>query len=61
MKRSPSLSGKDLAAAIAATKDFPAVTGVISMDANRNARKSAVVLEMKNGMPVYVATIDPPP
>jgi branched-chain amino acid transport system substrate-binding protein len=45
--RAPSLGGKDLAAAIAATKDFAGVTGSISMDEKRDARKPAVVLEMK--------------
>jgi branched-chain amino acid transport system substrate-binding protein len=64
MEQAPSLSGKDLAAAIAATKDFPGVTGSISMDANRDARKPAVVLEMKEDasgsiLPTYVTTIEP--
>jgi branched-chain amino acid transport system substrate-binding protein len=60
MRRAPSLSGKDLAKAIAETKDFHGVTGKITIDANRNAKKPAVVLEMKGGMPVYVTTIEPP-
>ncbi len=59
MSRSESLSGKDLAAAIAATKDFPGVTGKISIDENRNARKSAVILEMKGGIPTFVASVEP--
>lgn len=59
MKRAPSLSGKDLAAAIAATKNFPGVTGNISIDENRNPTKDAVVLEVVNGVPKYVATISP--
>ena len=33
---------------LAATKEFPGVTGVISLDENRNARKSAVVLQVKD-------------
>jgi len=60
MKRSPSLKGSDLAAAIAATRDFHLVTGVVSIDASRNARKPAIVVEMKAGVPTYVATIEPP-
>lgn len=60
MKRSPSLSGKDLAAAIASTKDFPGVTGIITLDKDRNAVKPAVILEMINGEWKYVTTIDPP-
>jgi branched-chain amino acid transport system substrate-binding protein len=60
MERAPSLEGADLAAAIAATRDFEGVTGTISIDENRNARKPAVVLEMKGGQPTYVTTIEPP-
>lgn len=59
MKRAPSLSGKDISAALAATKDFKAVTGNITIDAERNAVKSAVILELKNGAPHYVATVKP--
>jgi len=59
MDRAPSLGGKDLAAAIAATKDFPGVTGKITLDANRDAQKQAVVVQMKGGQPRYVATIVP--
>jgi branched-chain amino acid transport system substrate-binding protein len=59
MKRSKSLAGKELAAAIAATKDLKGVTGTISIDAERNAVKPAVVVEMKGGIPTYVATIEP--
>jgi len=60
MRRARSLSGPDLAAAIAQTRDFPGVTGIISMDAQRNARKPAVILKLKNGRPSYVTTISPP-
>jgi len=60
MKRSPSLSGKDLAAAIAQTKDFPGVTGRITIDPQRNAKKPAVVVQVKSGTPTFVASIDPP-
>lgn len=58
-KRSPSLGGKDLAAAIAGTRDFPGVTGRITIDANRNAQKPAVMVQVKNGRPTYVTTIYP--
>jgi branched-chain amino acid transport system substrate-binding protein len=59
MDRAPSLGGKDLAAAIAATKDFPGVTGKITLDANRDAQKQAVVVQMRGGKPRYVATVVP--
>lgn len=61
MGRAASWDGKTLAAAIADTKDFPGVTGVITIDSQRNAQKPAVVVQMKNGNPTYVATIEPPP
>ena len=60
MDRAKSLDGADLAAAIAATKDFPGVTGKITLDAQRNPVKSAVILQIKCGAPHYVATIVPP-
>src|SRR5262249_5300071 len=60
MDRAKSLEGPDLAEAIAETKNFPAVTGVITLDKNRNPMKSAVMLVVKNGKPHYAATILPP-
>jgi branched-chain amino acid transport system substrate-binding protein len=63
MKRSMAetggLKGKDLAAAIAKTKDFPGVTGTITIDKNRNAAKPIVMVQMKNGGPTWVASVDP--
>jgi len=59
MKRSPSLGGKDLAAAIAQTKAFAGVTGSITIDAERNARKPAVVLQVKGGKYAFAASIQP--
>jgi len=60
MTRAPGATGKELAAAIASTRDFAGVTGKITMDAQRNAQKPAVVVQMKAGKPTYVATIHPP-
>ena len=59
MERAPSLRGRDLATAIAATKDFAGVTGKITLDANRDAVKKAVVVQMKGGKPVYVTSVVP--
>jgi branched-chain amino acid transport system substrate-binding protein len=59
MKRAKSLDGKDLAAAIAETKDFKGVTGNITIDAERNAVKPAVMLEMRDGMPRFIGTVNP--
>jgi branched-chain amino acid transport system substrate-binding protein len=60
MEKAPSLDGKALAAQIAQTKGFPGVTGRITIDAERNASKDAVVLEITNGVPRYVATVPAP-
>ncbi|MCL6614471.1 MAG: ABC transporter substrate-binding protein, partial [Firmicutes bacterium] len=46
--------------ALAATKGFKGVTGVITLDENRNpANKRAVVIEYVNGVQKYRATINP--
>jgi branched-chain amino acid transport system substrate-binding protein len=45
--------------ALAQTKDFPGVTGLITIDENRNAKKSAVVLKIEDGKLKYVETISP--
>ena len=45
--------------AIGATKDFDGVTGRITLDANRDANKPAVVLTIKNGKYSYVTTVAP--
>jgi branched-chain amino acid transport system substrate-binding protein len=60
MDRAKSLDSADLAQAIAQTRNFPGVTGTITLDKDRNPVKSAVVLVMKGGQPRYAATIDPP-
>lgn len=44
---------------IAGLKDYPGVTGTITLDANRNASKPAMVLEIKGGKKVYRATVNP--
>ncbi|MBK8914115.1 MAG: ABC transporter substrate-binding protein [Phycisphaerales bacterium] len=59
MKRAKSLEGKDLAAAIAATRDFDAVTGNVTIGPDRNAVKSAVIVQMKNGERTMVARVEP--
>jgi branched-chain amino acid transport system substrate-binding protein len=59
MGQASSLEGAAIAAELANTKDFDGVTGKITIDENRNAVKSAVILEMKDGVPTYVTTIEP--
>lgn len=59
IKRAGTTNGPKLRDAIAATKDFPGVTGVITINAERNAVKSAVVLKIQDGKFVYQETIKP--
>ncbi|MDY7226797.1 ABC transporter substrate-binding protein [Hyalangium rubrum] len=59
MKRSPDLSGKALRDAISATKDFPGVAGKITINANRDAEKQAVVLKVVDGKTQFVTTVAP--
>src|SRR5512138_3236329 len=59
MARAKDLSGPAVRDAIAAAKDFPGVTGIISIDQDHNAVKPAVVLEIKGGQGRYVATVQP--
>ncbi len=60
VQKAKSLSGDDIAAELAQTKDFDGVTGKISINEQRDAVKPAVILEMKGGIPTYVTTIEPP-
>ena len=45
--------------ALAATKNFTGVTGIISMDGERNAVKPAVILKLEDGKYIYQETIQP--
>ncbi|MEP6743659.1 MAG: ABC transporter substrate-binding protein [bacterium] len=59
IKRAGTTEGAKLRDAIAATKDFAGVTGVISINGDRNAVKPAVVLKLQGGKYVYQETINP--
>jgi branched-chain amino acid transport system substrate-binding protein len=59
MERGKTLSAADTRDALAATKDFQAVTGKITIDSKRNASKPAVVLEVKDGKFLYKSTVNP--
>ena len=59
MKRAGTTDPDKVNAAIAATKDFPGVTGKITLDDHRNPTKPAVILEVKNGKFAYVETVAP--
>ena len=59
IKRAGSTDAAKIRDALAATKNFPGVTGKITMDANRNASKPAVILTITNGEFQYVQTVAP--
>ena len=59
IKRAGSTEPEALKTAIAQTKDFPGVTGNITLDENRNATKPAVVLQITGKKYTYVETVQP--
>jgi branched-chain amino acid transport system substrate-binding protein len=59
MKRAGSTDPQKLRDAIAATKDLPAVTSRITINESRDAKKSAVILQIKNGKYQYLETVEP--
>ncbi len=59
IKTAGTTDGPKLRDAIAATKDYKAITGTISLDAQRNATKPAVVLTIGNGGFDFVEAVAP--
>jgi branched-chain amino acid transport system substrate-binding protein len=59
MKRVKLIEPTAIRNALAETKDFAGVTGQITIDAQRNAQKGAVVLKIEGGKPKYEATVEP--
>jgi branched-chain amino acid transport system substrate-binding protein len=59
LRRAGTADSAKLRDAIAATKDFRGVTGVITLDEQRNPTKSAVVLTVKDGKFKYVESVSP--
>src|SRR5439155_5054238 len=59
MKRAGTTDGAKVREALAATKDFHGATGNITIDADRNASKPAVILTITNEQFKYVETISP--
>ena len=60
IKRAGSTEGKRLRDAIAATRDFPGVTGTIALDADRNPIKPAVILRVQGGRFRFAGSVEPP-
>jgi branched-chain amino acid transport system substrate-binding protein len=59
IKRAGTTENVKLRDAIAQTRDFPGVTGKITIDGDRNAVKPAVVLKLQDSKFVYETTISP--
>jgi branched-chain amino acid transport system substrate-binding protein len=59
IRRAGTTDGPSLRAAIAATKDFPGVTGRTTIDEQRNSSKPAVILTIRNGKTEFVAAVAP--
>ena len=59
IKRAGGTDSEKLRDAIANTKDFPGVTGKITINPERNANKSAVIITIKDGALHYFETIEP--
>ncbi|MDB6095136.1 MAG: ethanolamine utilization protein EutJ [Verrucomicrobia bacterium] len=59
IKRANTTEGPKVRDALAATKNYSGITGMITIDAKRNATKSAVVVTVKDGQFKFVETIAP--
>lgn len=59
IKRAGTTDGAKLREALAATKEFQAVTGKITINPQRDATKSAVILQVKDGKFKYLETVAP--
>lgn len=59
IQRAGTTNGPKLRDAVAATKNFPGVTGIISLTAERNVIKPAAVLKLQDGKYIYQETIQP--
>ena len=59
IRRAGSTEGKRVRDALADTKDFDGVTGKITMDADRNPIKPAVILQISGGRFRFVTSIAP--
>lgn len=59
IRRAGTTEGAKLRDAIAATKDFPGISGKITIDEQRNARKSIVVLKIENGNVKFFQKVEP--
>jgi len=59
IKRAGTTDGPKVRDALAATKDFDGVTGKTTINEKRDATKSAVILQVKDGKFKYLETVNP--
>jgi branched-chain amino acid transport system substrate-binding protein len=59
MQRAESLTGPAIRDAIAKTKDLPGITGNLTLDAERNPVKPAVILKIRGGKSEFVTAVTP--
>jgi branched-chain amino acid transport system substrate-binding protein len=59
IRRAGSTAGPAIRDALAATRDYPGVTGVTTMDKERNASKAAVVIMVKDGKFKFLQSVAP--
>jgi len=59
IERAGSAEPQAIRDALAATENFEGVTGIITLDENGDATKSAVILRVENGEFKYLTTVNP--
>ena len=59
IKRAGSTEGAKLRDALAATKDFPGISGLTTIDKDRNASKAATIIALQGGKAKFFKTVAP--
>jgi len=59
LKRAGTTDGPKLRDALAATRDYPGVTGLTTIDRDRNASKAATIIALKDGKALFFKTVAP--
>ena len=59
INRAGSTDGPKIRDALASTKNFPGAAGPITIDENRNAKKTIVILKIENGQFKFVSSVKP--
>ena len=59
IKRAKSTEPVKIAAALAATRNFPGVTGITTINATHDAEKSIGIMQIKNGKRIFLTVVNP--